>query len=477
MSGRAACCDELLLASGALLAEVEKARGPSVATTQWLVETEVDLAAAILAALRRSGRGVLDAARTLIRGWTVGQSIQALAAALGRELDRVGPAAEKPVEALLGGKLLRAYRRVKAETVRRHRFRPSAAKFGPRDDAAVKFLARTNAFFVRDASLRVSASLSRRAQEILTVGIQEGLGPVELRDRLTEQVAGFVDRPAYARVVAANAAGRARTTASVLTYRDAGVERYQWLSVLDERTTEICFAPWTLIALADGTEAPIAEVVLGTLLRGRGERPGRVVHTTVRATRDWVRVSMDNGREVLATGNHPFHVEGAGWQQARELESGQRLRGLAGPVSVEAVEARDHEAAAYNLEVEDDPVYFAEGALVHNCRFLDGREFSVRASVRTLDRAEEASETALGDMRFVTPFLRDRVDPETGERELAYERRDGSFARAARVLQPSTGERDAKGQYLATLDDRGLAQAGIVMPPAHHNCRSTVVPL
>ena len=77
------------------------------------------------------------------------------------------------------------------------------------------------------------------------------------------------------------------------------------------------------------------------------------------------------GEEVIATDNHPFYVEGYGFERADELIVGDQLQKADGsPVKVEKTELIHSEfpVKVYNLEVEDWHTYYVmdEGVLVHN---------------------------------------------------------------------------------------------------------------
>ncbi len=63
-------------------------------------------------------------------------------------------------------------------------------------------------------------------------------GGTTFESRIPARFAGNVNN--YTQIVSANVAQRARVYGSMLAFRDAGFQRYQFVAQLDERTSEIC---------------------------------------------------------------------------------------------------------------------------------------------------------------------------------------------------------------------------------------------
>jgi hypothetical protein len=63
-------------------------------------------------------------------------------------------------------------------------------------------------------------------------------GPSSFESTIPARFAGNVDN--YSRIVSANVAQRARVYSSVAAMSDAGFTRYQFVAVMDERTSEVC---------------------------------------------------------------------------------------------------------------------------------------------------------------------------------------------------------------------------------------------
>src|SRR5262249_47566754 len=76
---------------------------------------------------------------------------------------------------------------------------------------------------------------------------------------------------------------------------------------------------------------------------------------------------LDDGETIVASIYHRFWLAGRGWAQARELESGDRLRMLGGIASIVRVD--DGETVpVFNLDVAQNHSYFVgeRDALVHD---------------------------------------------------------------------------------------------------------------
>ncbi|KKN87440.1 hypothetical protein LCGC14_0258950 [marine sediment metagenome] len=111
------------------------------------------------------------------------------------------------------------------------------------DKAAVTRSAMTNAHYVREfATGQMSPSLSSQARVIVQSGISKGessrmIGK-ELHRVLGRAAGGQTE--AYFRMAASAINARSREFSSLRSMQDAGIDKYEWSSVLDEMTTETC---------------------------------------------------------------------------------------------------------------------------------------------------------------------------------------------------------------------------------------------
>jgi hypothetical protein len=162
-----------------------------------------------------------------------------------------------------------------------------------------------------------------------------------------------------------------------------------------------CFIAGTLIAMADGTSRPIEHVLVGDLVLGNAGQVNRVAEVLLPLLGQRPLYAL-NGSGSFVTAGHPFLTE-EGWKaidpaatpaehaglHVDRLSIGDRLLALTGaavPVgggkasSAEAVDVRieaialenlvaqaaDPATQLYNLRLDGDHTYFANGLLVHN---------------------------------------------------------------------------------------------------------------
>lgn len=162
-----------------------------------------------------------------------------------------------------------------------------------------------------------------------------------------------------------------------------------------------CFTAGTLVAMADGTSRSIEHVLVGDRVLGQNGSINRVVEIE-RPLLGHRHLYALNGSNFFVTAEHPFMTE-EGWKsidpaalaaehsvlRVDRLAVGDRLLTLAavaipvgagGSINAEAVDARveavalhslvgqsaDPATQLYNLRLDGDHTYFANGLLVHN---------------------------------------------------------------------------------------------------------------
>jgi hypothetical protein len=103
------------------------------------------------------------------------------------------------------------------------------------------------------------------------------------------------------------------------------------------------------------------------------------------------------------------------------------------------------------------------------CRFLHGKEFTVRAGLEAFARAE--AEPAR--LKELSPWVRERFDPDTGRRVL-YVKRGEERLTLAEELRSGLGVRDDVGEFRVRTGDVDLGTAQVLFPPFHGACRSSL---
>lgn len=108
----------------------------------------------------------------------------------------------------------------------------------------------------------------------------------------------------------------------------------------------------------------------------------------------------------------------------------------------------------------------------HICRFLHGKTFLVADALRRFDRVEQLETPE--DIKREQPWVRERLDPETGRLRLYVNDTSGQ-RELAEVTRSASGARDERGAFRALASDDSLRDAGIGFPPYHGLCRSTTL--
>ena len=125
-----------------------------------------------------------------------------------------------------------------------------------------------------------------------------------------------------------------------------------------------CLVAGTQIWTFHGKQA-IEQIRVGDLVLAKNAETGElaykpVLRTTIRPATPLVRLTVAGespSERITASPGHVFWVSGRGWLMASELESGEVLHGLTGPVRIREVQPSAPEQT-YNLVVADFSSYF-----------------------------------------------------------------------------------------------------------------------
>lgn len=143
-----------------------------------------------------------------------------------------------------------------------------------------------------------------------------------------------------------------------------------------------CFKPDTLITTARG-QIPIVDVRRGDVVLTHANRMRKVLDTIVHHhIGDMVRIkSYGNGKDLVCTPNHPVRVynkstQSYEWRPAEVLQKGDRIicfhRSARMHSAIREVSREHYDGLVYNLSVQYDESYVADGRVVHNCSFEAG---------------------------------------------------------------------------------------------------------
>ncbi len=88
-----------------------------------------------------------------------------------------------------------------------------------------------------------------------------------------------------------------------------------------------------------------------------------VTDATVRSPSSLIKIQAGDTL-IRCTAGHPMWVSGVGWKMAKELNAGDWLHTIRGPMLIEAVESEKDPSTGYNLVVADFDSYFVGKAMV-----------------------------------------------------------------------------------------------------------------
>ena len=142
----------------------------------------------------------------------------------------------------------------------------------------------------------------------------------------------------------------------------------------DTDSEDHCFVAGTLIHTLRG-EIPIEQVTTkDEVLTRKGFRPVLAAGMTKHNT-DVITVTFSNGKSLTGTPNHPIFMENKGWVPLASLRCGDKVVDSGGGYCcrrrtefvVKEGELEEEKSDVYNLTVDEEHEYFANGFLVHNC--------------------------------------------------------------------------------------------------------------
>ena len=180
-----------------------------------------------------------------------------------------------------------------------------------------------------------------------------------------------------------------------------------------------------------------------------------------------VEVTLENGTIFTGTTTHPVWIpEKHGWVELGDLQEGEQLETLAGPMAAVAVRRPTQVSDVFNIEVHGHHVYriTEDGVLVHNNSSLvvsrlelaSGLDLSgAKALSHIRKHAGHARDTARR-LGLARPDSLDDVAAFLGQVVKKGETRIGTWAQEGDVLISRLGDavviRKLNGQYLTNLD-------------------------
>lgn len=243
----------------------------------------------------------------------------------------------------------------------------------------------------------------------------------------------------------------------------------------------ICFAPGTMVLMADGSAKTIEAIEVGDLVLSDNPednqppkaQPVLELFKTATYRLFHVETNGDQGGEVLATGRHPFWTR-RGWVPAEQLEAGDVLLSASGEApAVRSISLESRDTPTYNLSVEVTHAYFVlagdTSVLVHNVdpwdiRFTQGNYGSHFTDAPEVGRwAGRPVSEAVAEARLLgrlpDGLTLNAVSMNGGEYWATLNNRTLGVARQANLANVNPVDAGAKGINKMTklLKDSGLA--------------------
>ena len=144
--------------------------------------------------------------------------------------------------------------------------------------------------FVRDEFGRRQVGFSRSAREIVSKGLEQGLGrdAITANLRRTLGARGLRRSKNYWNVVSMSFANHARTFTEISGFEEAKIDRYRWDSILDEVTTDECRFMHNKVF---STQAAVEQIQKLDRLKDP---------EAIKEEKPWMRIAQDpNGNRVL----------------------------------------------------------------------------------------------------------------------------------------------------------------------------------
>ena len=109
------------------------------------------------------------------------------------------------------------------------------------DQRAIKIVTGSQGHYIRDEFGKRQDKFASKARAIVASGMEQGLGSADIAQRLNSSLGIDTGRSlGYWNMIAMVFANRARTMTQLFAFGEAGIQAYQWESVLDEVTSLQC---------------------------------------------------------------------------------------------------------------------------------------------------------------------------------------------------------------------------------------------
>lgn len=120
--------------------------------------------------------------------------------------------------------------------------RGEISAFGGRDEHAVEVLQRNQHIYVQQGVRNKIEDFDERARAVLSDAVERNLSRKAVSDELYRAFGNTVDDERYWNIVGSAWMNKTRNVSALEAFDEVGIEEYQILAVMDERTSAICRA-------------------------------------------------------------------------------------------------------------------------------------------------------------------------------------------------------------------------------------------
>jgi len=211
----------------------------------------------------------------------------------------------------------------------------------------------------------------------------------------------------------------------------------------------------------------------------------RIAQSMARHHGFWVRNQYGRVSQSLARQAQPIIQQGIsqglgrdtiGKELERQIQGGLQMRWYWRIVAANHISRARSYAAGYTMRAAGITHYRIEAILdeatTETCLMLHNR-------LMPIDGAMARQEAIMRDpspdgVLWNQPFMKQGVNPETGEEELFLEYPDNTRATVATVQERGAGT-GSPGRYSNVMNSQQMVSSAIGFPPYHHACRTTLI--
>lgn len=151
-----------------------------------------------------------------------------------------------------------------------------------------------------------------------------------------------------------------------------------------------CLHPHTNILMSDGYEKKIEDILVGECVKTINEKTKEIedklvlkVHKGISSHEQMYEIILSNGEIVRITGNHKVLLSTGEWKRTDSLKIGDAINTYEkvkidkeSKVTISSIRKIESSPEVYNLHIQDNHNYFAEGMSVSNCHLFKAKSLT-----------------------------------------------------------------------------------------------------